>query len=51
MSVTAFLVLALAAIAAVVFAGQVRKKNMWLWICAYWLVLTVKNLLDLVGSR
>ena len=51
MSVTAWLVLALAVIAAVVFVGQVRKKNMWLWICAYWLVLTVKNLWEWWGMR
>ena len=35
------LVFALMGIAAVVAAGLMRKKNMWKWIIAYWVVLTL----------
>lgn len=43
------LVLILAVNAFVVFCGQIKKKNMWLWIVGYWLILTVKNVLDLIN--
>lgn len=33
----------------IVCFGLSRKRNMWGWIVAYWFVLTVKNLMDLVG--
>ena len=36
-------------ISLIVFIGLLRKRNMWGWIVCYWLVLTVKNLLDLLG--
>lgn len=31
-----------------VFAGLLQKKDMWAWICLYWLILTVKNAVDLM---
>lgn len=40
------LVLLLAMIALVVFIGQVLRGNVWLLICLYWLVLTLKNYVD-----
>ena len=48
---SALLVLGLAAIAAIVFVGQVKKKNVWWLICLYWLVLTIKNVVDWMGMR
>lgn len=33
-------------LSAIVFCGQVAKENVWLFICAYWLVLTGKNVID-----
>ena len=48
---SAILVLALAAIAALVFVGQVKKKNMWWMICLYWLILTAKNIVDWMGMK
>lgn len=44
--ISARCVVALMAIAAIVFIGQAARWNMWLWICLYWLVLTVKNYAD-----
>lgn len=44
----AALVLALMLIAAVVLVGLVRRRNMWVWIIAYWAVLTVRNAVTLV---
>lgn len=41
-------IIALAAIALIVYCGIVQKKNMWGWICFYWAVLTVKNVLDVI---
>lgn len=35
--------------AAIVFVGLCRKKNMWVWICLYWLILTAKNAIDYFG--
>lgn len=37
------------AIAVVVVIGQTRKRPMWRWISAYWVVLAVKILIDLLG--
>lgn len=45
------LVLALMAIALVVFVGKLSDKGMWLMIALYWGVLTVKNLCDWLGLR
>lgn len=44
----AALVLALMVIAAVVLVGLYRRRNMWKWIVAYWVVLTVRNAVTLV---
>lgn len=43
-----YLILALCTISAIVFVMQIRKKNAWWLICLYWLVLTVKNVGDLI---
>lgn len=40
------LIFALFAVALVVAAGLLARKNMWKWICLYWVILTVKNFLD-----
>ena len=32
--------------AAWVAYGLARKRNMWHWIVAYWIILTLKNLAD-----
>ena len=45
------LVICLAAIALIVFLGQVSHTNMWLWICAYWCVLTLKNICDILANN
>ena len=34
--------------AAIVAAGLLRKKNMWQWICAYWVILTLKNFVEAI---
>lgn len=49
--VTAFIILCLAAIAARIAVGLARRRlNMWKWIILYWIVLTVKNVLDFAGG-
>lgn len=47
---THLLIISLAIIAAVVAYGLYRKRNMWHWIVLYWLVLTIKNVLDAIGG-
>ena len=42
-------IIALMVIAAIVFVMQVKRKNAWWLICLYWLVLTMKNAMDVVG--
>lgn len=37
---------ALIIIAAVVTFKQARREPCWVWIIAYWAVLTIKNILD-----
>lgn len=32
--------------AAWVAGGLLGKKNMWRWICLYWIILTAKNAVD-----
>ena len=49
--ISALLVLALAAIALIVFAGLAAGLVMWPWIVGYWAVLTVKNIVDWIGAR
>ena len=34
--------------AAWVAYGLIRQKVMWRWVCLYWVILTLKNLWDLV---
>ena len=38
-----FLTLILATIALVVAVGLYHGQNMWLWILAYWVVLSIDN--------
>ena len=42
------LIFLLMADAAFVAYGLMRKRNMWKFICLYWLILTAKNLVDLM---
>ena len=48
MTVTDYLILLLMVDAAVVFFGLTKKKNMWPFIVVYWLILTIKNMIDFV---
>lgn len=43
------LIFCLMADAAWVAYGLMRKRNMWRWIVLYWLILTAKNMVDLMG--
>lgn len=45
------IVIALAVQAAVIAAGLLAHQDMWAHICAYWIVLTIKNLVDIRGSK
>ncbi len=36
-------------IAGRVAVGLMERKNMWRWIIAYWVALTVKNMIDFLG--
>lgn len=51
MRMSAICVFMLMVLSGVVFIGQVRHANVWLYICAYWFVVLVKNLLDWVASH
>ena len=42
------LIFLLMADAAWVAYGLLRKQNRWPWICLYWIILTLKNLVDLL---
>ena len=44
--VSQILIIVLILIAATVAVGLMRKQNMWKWIIAYWIVLTLKNVSD-----
>lgn len=35
--------------AAYVAYGLLKKKNMWMFIVLYWIILTYKNMIDLLG--
>lgn len=48
---TNILIIALATISAVVATGLIAGYAMQPWIIAYWLILTMKNLLDYVGRK
>ena len=41
----------LAYIASVVAYGLLKHKNMWFWIVLYWMVLTAKNMVDLMNAN
>lgn len=41
-----FMILLLAMDAAIVTIGLTKKKNMWLFIVLYWLLLTIKNAMN-----
>lgn len=43
------LIFLLMADAAFVAYGLIRKRNMWKFICLYWILLTLKNFVDLIG--
>ena len=45
---TVVLQVLLASIASGVAYGLYHKKNMWSWIVAYWIVLTVKIIIDCI---
>lgn len=42
------LIILLMADAAWVAYGLLRQQNRWKWICLYWILLTLKNLIDLL---
>lgn len=35
----------------IVFVGQVLHWNVWVLVCAYWLILTIKNGVDYVNNK
>lgn len=45
---THLLIILLAIIAAIVAYGLHKRRVMWKWIVLYWMVLTAKNVLDLL---
>ena len=47
--ISQILIFLLMADAAFVAYGLIRKRNMWKFICLYWILLTLKNFVDLVG--
>lgn len=47
-TVSQCLIVLLIIIAARVAIGLMYKCNMWRWIIAYWVVLTLKNLADFI---
>ena len=46
---TDILIIALAVIAAVVATGLIMGWSMWAFIILYWMVLTIKNVLDFIS--
>lgn len=46
-----FFIILLMLDAAVVFVLQILRINPYLLVCGYWLILTVKNFIDLVQKR
>ena len=48
MPINRLFILALAMISARVAYGLYRKRNMWHWIVGYWVVLTIKNVLEVL---
>ena len=49
--ISQFLILLLMLDAAWVALGQFHSWNMWPWVCAYWVILTLKNLVDWKKGR
>ena len=49
--ISAILILVLAVIAAVVATGLIAGYSMWAWIVAYWMTLTIKNVVDCIGTK
>lgn len=47
--ISQILIFLLMADAAFVAYGLIRKRNMWKFICLYWILLTLKNFVDLIG--
>lgn len=47
--ISALLVYILLAISAYVAAGMSQKRNMWKWICLYWVALAIKNFIEFLG--
>ena len=43
------LIIALMVISVVVSVMQVQHRNAWRLICLYWLILAMKNAMDVVG--
>ena len=48
--ITQALMLILAILSATVATGLIAGFSMWPWIVAYWVTLTMKNLLDVGGG-
>lgn len=48
---SAYLVILLAVIAAVVAVGLITGLAMWPVIILYWMVLTIKNVVDYLGTE
>ena len=38
-------------VSAHVAAGLLEHKDMWPWICVYWILLTVKNAVDYLRTK
>lgn len=49
--ISAILIIILAIIAAVVATGLIAGYTMQAWIVSYWLVLTMKNVVDYIGTN
>ena len=45
------LIIILAIIAATVASGLIAGYNMHAWIVAYWVALTMKNVVDYIGAK
>jgi len=48
--ITQIFIFLLAYIAAIVAYGLYKRKDVWHWILLYWMVLTAKNMLDLLNG-
>ena len=48
--ISQFCILGLIVIATVVAFGLMKRRNMWKWIIAYWVLLTIKNVIDFIGG-